>query len=233
MTVVLVPVKELHICKSRLSAVLSQEERKAFSRAMLEDVLYAISDSKGLERLAVVSRDPCACSLARFLGAMVIPEPQGIEGESAAVKFAGDVLARDGIRSVMVLPMDVPLITPEDVELLLRGDMPPPFLLMAPSKDGGTNAMLQSPPNVIPYHFGQGSLGRHLEEAKARGILFKLVEIPNLSLDIDSPEDLARFIAMPSRTRAKRRLLEMGVTKRFKPLLRLSKSIASGRQGSL
>lgn len=232
MTVALVPVKELHSSKSRLRCILSQRERQALTLAMLEDVLSAICASKGLEGVAVVSRDPRVRSLARSLGAAIIQEPQWAMGEGPAVEYAGNMLIKDGVESVLVLPMDVPLITPDDVETLTGEKVESPSLIISPSKDGGTNAMLQCPPNVIPYHFGAESFGKHSAEAMARGIPLKVVHIPNLYLDIDSHEDLIQFLSIPNSTQAKRKLVEMGVTERLEGLPGLKTGVVPQKRGT-
>ena len=54
---------------------------------------------------------------------------------------------------------------------------------------GGTNALLVSPPGIIPFAFGHGSRARHEAAARAAGAAY--VELDGeLGLDVDTPEDL-------------------------------------------
>jgi Guanylyl transferase CofC like len=46
------------------------------------------------------------------------------------------------------------------------------------------------PPNAIPFEFGSGSFERHYELATSRGLRVVVSRAPELTLDIDTPEDL-------------------------------------------
>jgi 2-phospho-L-lactate/phosphoenolpyruvate guanylyltransferase len=59
----------------------------------------------------------------------------------------------------------------------------------------------------VPLTFGADSFWPHLAEAKRCGIDPTVLRLPRIALDIDTPDDLALFLATPSHTRA-RALLE-------------------------
>jgi len=59
----------------------------------------------------------------------------------------------------------------------------------------GTNALLLRPPGALPFSFGPGSFGVHLQAALRRGVRVRVCERPNVAFDLDSPEDLARLEA--------------------------------------
>jgi 2-phospho-L-lactate guanylyltransferase (CobY/MobA/RfbA family) len=54
----------------------------------------------------------------------------------------------------------------------------------------------------VPLRFGPDSFFPHLRAAEACGINPTVRHLPGLALDIDTPEDLAAFAALPSRSRA-------------------------------
>jgi 2-phospho-L-lactate guanylyltransferase len=54
----------------------------------------------------------------------------------------------------------------------------------------GTNALVLSPPDVIPPLFGGDSLRRHLDAGRARDVATREVKIDGLAADIDVPADL-------------------------------------------
>ncbi|MEE9198477.1 MAG: 2-phospho-L-lactate guanylyltransferase, partial [Dehalococcoidia bacterium] len=85
----------------------------------------------------------------------------------------------------------------------------------APSNDGGTNALLTMPPGVIPSRFGPDSLALHIQEAEARGVPYRVLHLPSLAVDIDSPEDLAAFMDAPSSTLTLALAEEMGLRERL------------------
>ena len=65
------PVKGLDGAKQRLGAVLTPRQRRDLSRAMVEDVLEALSAVRILDGIAVVSRDPAVAAMAERYGWIV------------------------------------------------------------------------------------------------------------------------------------------------------------------
>ena len=111
----LVPVKDLTQAKERLSPLLSPAERYALAAAMLDDVLGALRQTSALERIALVTRDPHALSLAAQWGFEVVEEEPG--GDlTAAVESGVKVCRERGASSLAVIPGDIPLLRAEDVD---------------------------------------------------------------------------------------------------------------------
>jgi 2-phospho-L-lactate guanylyltransferase (CobY/MobA/RfbA family) len=76
---------------------------------------------------------------------------------------------------------------------------------LAPSRDGGTSALLRVPADTIPEHFGRESAKAHRELAQAAGVAYRELPLASLALDVDEIEDLevfARGAACGARTRA-------------------------------
>lgn len=195
MTVALVPVKRLEVAKQRLASVLSPEERVALMLAMLRQILEVLPHCRGIEAVAVVTADPRAAALAAGLGAEILPEPKPLKGESAAVAYGARVLAQRGVESMLVLPADLPQAEALAIERLVAEAEPAPSVRLARAFDGGTNALLARPPEVIPFLFGPESLKRHKGEARRLGIPCQAGTYLSLLFDIDTPEDLAFFVA--------------------------------------
>jgi 2-phospho-L-lactate/phosphoenolpyruvate guanylyltransferase len=212
---VVVPVKDLQHAKQRLAGVLSAAERRALFRAMLEDVLSALAASRGLVGRLIVTRDPEAKQLANRYGARVLAE-EANHGHTAASSFGARTLAKEGSAGMLQLPADIPLVTPADIEALLQAHGSAPAITLAPSRDRrGSNAVACSPPALLPLRFGDDSFVPHLERARALGVEPRIVERPGLALDIDTPADLAAFLAAPSPTRTHAYLVESGIAGRF------------------
>jgi 2-phospho-L-lactate guanylyltransferase len=213
-----VPVKDLANAKQRLAGMLSAVERHALFRAMLEDVLIALAASRGLAGILMVTRDPEAQALAECFGARVLVEREN-RGHTAASSFGVRALAREGAAGMLQLPADLPLITPAEIGALMRVHGEAPAVTIAPSRDRrGSNALACSPPDVLPLRFGEDSFLPHLERARALGIEPRIVEHPGLALDIDTPDDLAGFLAAPSSTRAYAYLAASGIARRIQAL---------------
>ena len=64
-------------------------------------------------------------------------------------------------------------------------------MAVVPSRDGaGTNALLLSPPDAMQPEFGEGSFVRHVAQAVALGLEFRVLRLPGIAADIDEPRDL-------------------------------------------
>ena len=208
------PVKDLHNAKQRLAGVLGPAERHALFRAMLEDVLSALSASRGLAGILMVTRDAEARQLAARYGARVLVE-EANQGHTAASTLGARRLAQDGAAGMLQLPADIPLVTPDDVAALLQAHGVAPAVTLAPSRDRqGSNAVACSPPDLLPLRFGDDSFVPHLQRARALGIEPRIVERPGLALDVDMPDDLAAFLATPSDTRAYAYLVQSDLARR-------------------
>ena len=199
-----VPVKDLDGVKQRLAGVLDRTARTALFRAMLEDVLEALSGVVALAGIMLVTRDPEAIALAGRYGAECLIEPEN-RGHTVAVEFAARALAGRGAAALLQVPGDVPRVTTAEIEAVIAAHAPAPAVTIAPSRDHlGSNAVLCSPPDVFPFRFGEDSFHPHLAAARAIGIEPAVVERPGLGLDLDTPDDLEAFLASPSDTRAYR-----------------------------
>ena len=186
----IVPVKPLRRGKSRLAGLLSEDERTELNRKLLQHTLKTLCDLKELEEVLVISRDPQALTLARNCGARTVRE-DGQPELNTALKRATVIAQIYATRGVLVLPADLPLITREDVLTLIDHANDPPVVVIAPDRHNtGTNALLMSPSGLIEYDFGPNSFQRHCQQVNATGARLEIVNLPNLGLDLDYPEDL-------------------------------------------
>ncbi len=186
----IVPVKPLRRGKSRLSGILTEEERTQLNQELLERTLKTLSELKEVDHVLVVSRDPHALTIARGFGAKTVQE-DGHAHLNTALARATVVAELHATQGVLVLPADLPLLTRDDVLALIDRAAKPPVVVIAPDRHGkGTNALLMVPASLIEYDFGEGSFQRHCERAKLAGAKLEIVELPSLGLDLDLPEDL-------------------------------------------
>lgn len=193
-----VPIKDLSAAKQRLSAALNSRERAALVLAMAEDVLRAL-DSSGIAGIVVVTRDEKVAALAEKFGARVLADAG--EGESRAVNSVQNLLAEEGKRATIVVPGDVPLISPTEIHTMAGAWCEEKIFAIAPSHDLlGSNAVLCAPPNVMPLEFGPESFPAHLRKAEAHGLSPKVVHLAGAAIDIDNPVDLYNFVRNHSDT---------------------------------
>jgi 2-phospho-L-lactate guanylyltransferase len=210
-----VPVKDLDGAKQRLASVLSRAERRGLYRAMLQDVLACLAAVDGLAGIALVTRDAEAAALARRIGARIIDEPAN-RGHSAAVTTAARVLAAEATTGLLQVPGDVPLATPEEIETVLAAHGAAPAVTLVPSRDArGSNCVVASPPDAIPFLFGDDSFTPHQAAARDRGIEPKILRLSGLGLDIDTPDDLLALLERAGPCRAQTYLEESGIRERL------------------
>ena len=211
-----VPVKLFARTKRRLMPLLSRHEREALARAMLEDVLFALTHTSSLAGVMVITGDAEAAALARAADAFVIADAENA-GTTAAVTKAAQHLAGMGREGMLVIPADVPSITPADIETIVAAHRAAPSITLVPAGiDGGTNALACSPPGAASFCFGDDSFRRHREAAWARGIEPEILRLERVGHDIDRPGDLATFLLHPSRTHTYAYLTTNGVSERLR-----------------
>jgi 2-phospho-L-lactate/phosphoenolpyruvate guanylyltransferase len=189
----LVPVKDLSQAKVRLSQLLSPSERHTLATAMLNDVLAALEQSSAVDRVALVTSDPHALSIAGKKGFEVIHEGPG-RGETGAVELAIGECRKRGATSLAVIPGDIPLVTADDIDSVMQHGRKYEVVIVPSWDSRGTNAVLLRPPDALNLRFGSWSFFPHVKQAKRIGLSYKVLRLPRVALDIDTPEDLARLI---------------------------------------
>ena len=143
-----------------------------------------------IEKVLVVSRDQSALSIARDHGALTVQE-DGAPKLNIALVRATLVVKNFSARGVLIIPADLPLLTPEDIYALIEKAGDPPVVVIAPDrKNEGTNGLLISPVGLINYEFGEDSYEKHKRRAIRAGARLEICEMPSLGLDMDLPEDL-------------------------------------------
>jgi len=164
------------------------------SRSLLTHVLDATQAAPSVERIVLVSRDAEALRLAEERGLIALAE-EG-RGLNRALAQATRWAAHQGAGALLILPTDLPLLEPDDIEALWALALDEPAVVIAPSRrGGGTNALLMRPPGLLSYRFGPGSFGAHCVQTRAAGIPLFVVRSSHLALDVDWPEDLAEVRA--------------------------------------
>ena len=191
----IVPVKPLAEAKGRLAPALSPAERRQFSWDLLLHTCEVVQAMAGLTGLMLVSRDPQVLALAGRFGARALAE-QGNHGLNAALLQATVAVQELGGEALLIVPVDLPLLQPADLELvvdlLLYTNATNPAVVAAPDRRrDGTNLLALRPAGCLCYQYGPDSFERHRAQCLQAGIPFHCVEHRRTALDIDHPADLA------------------------------------------
>jgi 2-phospho-L-lactate guanylyltransferase len=198
-TWVIIPVKPLRLAKSRLSSVVTPEQRQRFAETMLRHVLQVVQSVPEIKGTLVISRDNRALAISRDYGAKTVQESGSPELNTALMR-ATQIIQSWNSGAVLILPADLPLIEPHDITEIVRlGESPVSVVLATDGHQDGTNAMFIRPPGLIDYAYGVGSYRRHMDLAYEAGAQVHTYSSPRLQLDIDLPEDIDMFFRLTQR----------------------------------
>ena len=204
MIVALVPVKALAGAKSRL-APGDRDAIERLSLAMMGDVIEALLGVPALERVAVVTPDPTVAREASALGAQALLRDD--PGLNAAIEAGAAQLAPSPEDGLLVVLGDVAAASAAELAQLIDA-APARGVALAPSRDGGTSALLRRPRDVIPAHFGADSAKRHREAAAHAGVPLCELALPSLAIDVDVADDVQAILGVASLGRRTRAALE-------------------------
>jgi len=208
-----IPVKQISQAKQRLSPLLSTEERRDFFSAMLEDVLSMMVKIDFFEKIILATNCPHAISIAGRHGITHF-ETGPDDGLNQAAGETVNHLLENGIRDMILIPADIPLITEEEINSVLKAHPSAPSLTIIPSRDKlGSNCILLSPPSRMALKFGPDSYFRHLEIAQTNGLKVNPMEFPGFGLDIDEPKDLFELLKAEGNTRSQKYLRQLNLVK--------------------
>jgi 2-phospho-L-lactate guanylyltransferase len=196
--VAIIPVREFKNTKLRLRSVLSESERSALTKSLLNHVLAQLQESQ-IDKVVIIASDKrSASSIARgFSKAVIIRESKHHGGVNYAMEDGmmywrthfGDAT------SFMLIPSDLPLLSSEAInEAISKLDYN--NLVISPSiKRDGTNLLLFNfPAGKIPLHYDDDSYKQHLKEAKKLNGRYSIFRKKEFLSDLDSISDLQKIM---------------------------------------
>lgn len=189
-----IPMKDPERAKSRLQPILSQPVRKKLALALFRQTIDFIRASRDDADILVVTGSREIAGLAATLGVEVLAE-EGVTHLSEAVEQAARHAEDQGYRSICVLPADLANPQGYDLERLLSATHDAPSVILCPAHDGGTNALVATPPRVIPFRYGYRSCTSHEQEAARAGVTCTVLRLESLAHDIDVANDLYLHLA--------------------------------------
>ena len=217
----LLPIKAPARAKSRLAGALDEGERIALADQLRRDVIAALQAAAGIDALAILGSAATARELARSSGARGLDDDPAL-GLSGNIDAGMAVLAREGAGTVIVVPADLPLLAPADVEALLEAHGEGLSVVPA-TRDGGTNALAMTPPGIIACCFGEDSARLHLERARQHGLAARLLRpaaaggfLAGFARDLDTVDDVRWLCTQPGAGHARRYLEESGICARLR-----------------
>ena len=190
--------------KSRLSSLLSEEERRELARLMLLDVIDAANPFGDVLVLC-----PAEVELE---GVEVVVDTSDLN--TAINKLIDQV-------PVAVIMSDLPLL---NEEVLMRFFETEGDVVIAPGRKGGTNMLLVRKRGFrVSYHYG--SFFKHLEIALKSGMKAEIFDSFFSSVDIDDENDLLELMMHGEGKRSQKFLKDIGFSVSFEKTPRLERRV--------
>jgi 2-phospho-L-lactate guanylyltransferase len=185
----IVPVKPLRRGKSRLSEILSEDERTYLNHQLFVHTIELLKKVEAVTDILVVSRDSDVLTESRDLKVRTVTE-NGTPELNAALRRATLFSKAFSTEGVLIVPADLPLMTPEDVKNFLDRRSDQAGIVIAPDRRRqGTNLLFTNPADLLTFSYGQDSFDHHIALAKGKGARVEIVENDRIALDLDLPED--------------------------------------------
>jgi len=180
----IIPMKDPAVAKSRLADVLPDAVRARLAMALFRRMLGFLVEAQPDVDVLVVSE---SAVIKAETGTLFLQ--QNSQGLNAAVREGAAWAKAKGYAAICVLPADLADPSAADLaRLMALGE----GVSLAPAHDGGTNALLVSPPDAIEFGYGNGSCLAHQMAAQAAGVPCTIIPLESFKYDIDTSADLAR-----------------------------------------
>jgi 2-phospho-L-lactate guanylyltransferase len=195
-----IPFKRIQQAKQRLAPILSSEERELLSLNMLEDVLEAAISSEVFDGVLVATNCEEAIPIIRRKGILHLQTSADL-GLNHAAGEAADWLLNNNIGTMCLFPADIPLAKAAEFRHLVSCHSVKRGMTIVPSRDkGGTNCLILSPPNRLPFCFGTDSYAEHLRQGLQLKLSCRTKFSDGIGLDIDTPSDLRAISMRPKQS---------------------------------
>jgi 2-phospho-L-lactate guanylyltransferase len=122
-------------------------------------------------------------------------------GLNHAAREVAEWLSYKNIKTMCLFPADIPLVQAAEFQLAARAHVSCSEVTIIPSQnDGGTNCLILSPPDILPFCFGKDSHIKHLRQAEKLNLSHQTENFHGIAQDIDTPADLLALMAKPQQT---------------------------------
>lgn len=192
---IVIPMKNPQHSKQRLGSVLAPVERQCLALNLFHSTLAFLSQHFNAADVLIVTPSEFIAGIAGQYQMNALVEPSA-KGLNAAINQGAIHCQSKGYDSVLILPADIIELDITEFKLLVEAldtQKTELSVVISPADDGGTNALICSPPTAIDFCYGENSSQKHWQQAQSKGLNCKLLALPKLALDLDTPADLAQL----------------------------------------
>ena len=192
------PTKQFENGKSRLSPLLNVHDRIKLSGLLLDHTLSTLRKANTVSDIIVVSSDRRAKRIAEVHAVSFLDEHTQA-GVNSAVTLANDYCLEIGADATIVVPLDLPVIKPEDIDMMCNyAKEYDKCIVITPSvRCDGTNALLRRPANLIDCFYENNSFYMHINAATKAKAKVKIFRLKRIMRDLDTVQDAKYLIKRP------------------------------------
>lgn len=192
-TGIVIPIRAFTDGMARLSSVLSPNQRADLGRDLAGRVVEAVSNFESV----VVTSAPEVIEWCEQIRHPWIVDPGSL---NASAEAGREWCISQGLERVIIAHADLPGATKAAFEQVARftarDEHPNLCAIVACHRNDGTPVISIPVDAEFNFAYGPGSFELHLEEARKSGLQIKVLSIPELSYDIDLPEDLSALVSL-------------------------------------
>lgn len=163
--------------KTRLSALLSQEEREQFAAAMLEDVKAAVKDAM--------------CSPVLVCSELFDSEDVQVTIADTDLSGSLNAILPQNPCPALIIMADLPLADTASIRRVISTEKD---IAIVPGRGGGTNAIFMKEPHKFHVDYYGASFLKHMKIAEDAGLSVEVIDSFRLHTDIDEPWDLVELL---------------------------------------
>lgn len=167
--------------KSRLSPVLSLQEREEFVELMLNQVIDSLKEA-GIEKVDILS--PSFYGLETMTKARILLDERDLN--EALNRYL-----EEAEEPVLIVMADLPLLSPDHIKAITSTKKD---ICIVPGKGGGTNVLFIKNPSGYRVKYYGSSFLTHCSIAENTGQNFEIYDSFLAGTDIDEPEDLVELL---------------------------------------
>ena len=187
-TSAVIPIKSFSKSKSRLN--LAQSNIKHLCEIMLKEILQVISETKSINDIILVTKDESALDIGKKFNCIELVDDKE-SGVNDAISLANEFLLEHDYSCSIVLPQDIPLIFPEDLDNIMKFYQNNQHTIIVPSRDfDGTNALVRTPMPNMKTRYDEGSYKFQFEPIKTAKMKYSLALIHRIMIDVDNLVDV-------------------------------------------
>ncbi len=194
-TLAIVPIRFQPSTKQRLAQILDTAMRQQLVKAMLIDVLTAISHAHSIGRCVLVTSD------VNFLSGFVPSQFELFKSKTSGLNQELNEfiqgLSDEEIRNAIVILADLPLLTGDILdEIIQSGQKTKRPVIAQDWRRSGTNILYFDVPPIFNFHFGKQSSQRHMADFSNAGLNPIIYRSLETALDLDDSFAIMRFLVV-------------------------------------